>query len=631
MNGYAGSILMCDLSHQKTKQIPTSDYAEAFLGGRGLAARLYWEQAAPDINAFDETNPLIITTGPMAGFTELSGSRWQVCSKSPSIMPQSFNYSNLGGSWGAHLKFSGFDALAISGASEKPVYLFIHDRVCDFRDAGHLWGKGAAQTREILKAELGQEVRVLTMGQAGENLVSFASLLADNDASGSCGFGAVMGSKRLKAVVASGTSRPQAADPDKLRQLTEFLREIKKRHMPQAFPPRPGLKVTRQACFGCIVGCQRSTYENAGGQKGKALCGSGFFYEPRARDYYKNSNEVFFLANRLCDDCGLDANVVESMIVLLARCYRAGILSDQNSGLPLSKIGSLEFIEELVRKITYREDFGDTLARGTLKAAESIGTRATELLGDYVFSDDVSAGYCPRMYPTNALFFALEPRQSFPQSGEVGGTIWRWLDWINGAKNPEVNGADLSFIARHFWGSEAAADFTSYSDKAQAARMIQDRHYAKESAIFCNFSWHISSIELFRPEVIAEILSAVTGKQYTETSLYKLGERIFNLQRAIRIRELKHGREGDTVPEFWYTTPVKESFMNPKLLVPGPGGKPVSKEGSVLDREQFELMKDEYYQLRGWDVTTGLPTESKLVELGLKDIASELKKMNLTR
>lgn len=111
MQGYAGSILFCDLSLQKTKQIPTSDYSASFLGGRGLAARLYWEQAETDMDAFDETNPLVITTGPLAGFTGLSGSRWQICAKSPSITPQTFSYSNFGGSWGAHLKFSGFDAL----------------------------------------------------------------------------------------------------------------------------------------------------------------------------------------------------------------------------------------------------------------------------------------------------------------------------------------------------------------------------------------------------------------------------------------------------------------------------------------------------------------------------------------
>jgi aldehyde:ferredoxin oxidoreductase len=595
-----------------------------------VAARLYWEQTRPDINALDAANPFIITTGPLAGFTGLAGSRWQICAKSPAITPESFSYSNLGGSWGTCLKFAGFDGLLIKGMADKPTYLFIHDGVCEFRDASHLWGQGAVETRENIKSELGPDAQVLTTGPAGENLVHFASLLADYDASGSCGFGAVLGAKKLKAVAVIGAARPEPTDPSKLQQLTDFLREIKKRRMPEAPSPRPGLKVHRQACFGCIVGCQRSIFENASGQKGKALCGSGFFYESHARNYYGRRDEVFFLANRLCDEYGLDANVIESMIVLLSRTYKAGILSEQTSDLPLSKIGSLEFIEELVRKIARREGFGDTLAKGTQQAAQALGAQAIKLLGDYVFSDDTSIGYCPRMYATNALLYAMEPRQSFPQVGEVGGTVWRWLEWVNNARNPEVNDKDLRFISQHFWGSEDAADFSTYTGKALAAKRIQDRHYAKESAILCSFSWHISSIELFRPEVAAEILSAVTGNQYDENELYKLGERLFNLQRAIHLREQKIGREGDIVPEFWHATPVTESFMNPKLLVPGPGGQPVPKKGAMLDRTQFELMKDEYYQLRGWGVATGLPNETKLNGLGLADVAQELKKMSLT-
>jgi len=630
MQGYAGSILLADLSGRQTRQIPISDYAQSYLGGRGLAARLYWEQAIPDKTALDAANPLIITTGPLAGFGGLAGSRWQVCGKSPSISPQDFNYSNLGGSWGAHLKFAGFDALVISSAAQRPTYIYLHDGGCEFRDASHLWGKGATQTRDILKAELGQEVRVLTIGPAGENLVSLATLLADNDASGSSGFGAVMGSKKLKAVVVAGSNRPQPADPAKLEQLTRFLRGLKRQRLPRIPWPSPGIKAKRQACFGCIAGCQRALLETADGKRGKSLCGSGFFYEQRALKYYREPNQVSFLANRLCDDYGLDANAIEPMITWLYHCYRADVITEKDSGLPFSKIGSLEFIEELVQRIARRQGFGDTLAQGMLEAAGVLGSSAVALLDDSTLADGTSTGYCPRMYLTNALFFALEPRQSYPQTGEVGGTVWRWLDWLNGAKNPEVSGDDLNFIADHFWGGREAADFSTYRGKARAAKTIQDRQYAKESAILCIFSWYISAIELHRPGIVAEILSAVTGNEYDESGIYRLGERIFNLQRAIHLRQRRTGRQDDTVLESWFTTPVKESFMNPKLLVPGPNGEPVSREDSVLDRDMFESMKDEYYRLRGWDVGTGLPTESKLAELGLHDVAAELKKINLT-
>jgi len=537
----------------------------------------------------------------------------------------------LGGSWGAYLKFAGFDALLVEGVADKPTYLFVHDGECEFRDARHLWGKGAAQARESLKAELGQDARILAAGPAGENLVSFASLLADNDASGSSGFGAVMGSKKLKAVAVLGTKRPVAADPVKLQQLTSLLRGLKRRRPQEAPSPPQDMKARRQACFGCIAGCPRSVLETASGRRGKYLCSSGIFYEPLAEGYYRRLNEVPFLANRLCDDYGLDTNSIEAMIAWLSYCYRVGILSDQNSGIPLSKLGSLEFIEELVRKVSLREGFGDVLAQGLLQAAETLSHSAVELLGDSIFRDGTGVGYCPRMYLTNALLYALEPRQSLPQLGEVGGTVVRWLDWVNGVKNPEVSGDDLAFIARHFWGGEEAADFSDWRGKGLAAKMIQDRHYAKESAILCSFSWHVSAIERFRPQVVAEILSAVTGARYDESSVFLLGERIFNLQHAIHVRERGCGREGDTLPEFWLTTPLRESFMNPELLAPGPDLRPITKKGCVLERRQFELMRDEYYRLRGWDVATGLQTDSKLAELGLADVARELRDAHLTR
>ena len=202
--GYSGAILKVDLSRRQTVNLPTDDYADRFIGGRGLAAKLYWDQVPPQTKAFDPENCLIFVTGPMAGFTGLAGSRWQVCGKSAAMEPQFFSHGNLGGSWGAWLKFAGYDAIAIQGASGKPVYLFVHDGIAEIKDASFIWGKTAPETQEILKTELGKEVRVAATSPAGEKLVSFASVLADDDSSGSSGFGSVMGSKKLKAVAVAG-------------------------------------------------------------------------------------------------------------------------------------------------------------------------------------------------------------------------------------------------------------------------------------------------------------------------------------------------------------------------------------------------------------------------------------------
>jgi aldehyde:ferredoxin oxidoreductase len=206
--GYSGAILKVDLSRRQTVNLPTDDYADRFIGGRGLAAKLYWDKVPPETGSFDPENCLVFATGPLDGFTRLAGSRWQVCGKSAAMEPQFFSHANLGGSWGAWLKFAGYDAIAIQGSSDKPVYLFVHDGVAEIRDASALWGKDAIEVQEILKAELGKEVKVATMGPAGENLVSFATVLADEGSSGSGGFGSVMGSKKLKAIDVAGNRRP---------------------------------------------------------------------------------------------------------------------------------------------------------------------------------------------------------------------------------------------------------------------------------------------------------------------------------------------------------------------------------------------------------------------------------------
>jgi aldehyde:ferredoxin oxidoreductase len=176
-SGYAGKILRLDLSSGSKAELATPDYTDRFLGGRGVAAKIYWDGVSPKANAFDAENRLIFATGPLAGLPTLGGSRWQVCAKSPETIPEHFCYCNLGGRWGAELKFAGYDALVIAGKSDKPVYLLLYGDTVELKDASGLWGKGAIQTKEILKSELGSSARVVAIGPAGKIwLHSLASL-----------------------------------------------------------------------------------------------------------------------------------------------------------------------------------------------------------------------------------------------------------------------------------------------------------------------------------------------------------------------------------------------------------------------------------------------------------------------
>ena len=658
--GYAGKILKVDLSSQSVITLPTSDYADGFLGGRGIATKFYWDEVPPNINAFDPQNVLVFVTGPSAGFKGLSGSRWQVCGKAPAMVPEHFSYANLGGRWGAQLKFAGYDAIVVSGKSDKPVYIFVQNGVAEIRDASVLWGKSTIETREVLKRELGNTVAVVACGPAGENLVSYATLLADNDASGSSGFGAVMGSKKLKAIAVRGNGKVVASDPDKLADLTRYVQKLSNKYIPRNitsgfaelkaaggqgenipqdiaelhFEVLPGQRVMRDLCFGCIGNGERIIVESKDGKtRGKSYCASALFYINRSVKYHGELNEVPFYASRLCDAYGIDSLSIMTMIMWLSRCSHAGILNDENTGIPLSRLGSWEYIETLVKKISLRQGFGDVLAQGMEKAAHIVGGGAPELITDFKSKAGHHLTFCPRMFPVHGLLYAMEPRQPIHQLHEMATTLFAWLSWAGGADGAYLSSDVFSRIAQQFWGSELAADFSTYAGKALAAIRIQDRAYAKESLILCDFAWPIlhtfSNNHVGDPTLESRILSAVIGADVDESSLNKMGEKIFNLQRAILIREGHSGRNDDRIPEAFYSMPLKGDEVNPDCKVPGKNGEIISRKGAVVDRNDFEMMKDEYYGLRGWDVATGLQTSAKLRELGLNEVADDLAQAGL--
>ncbi|MBA7476737.1 MAG: hypothetical protein GH156_02160 [Dehalococcoidia bacterium] len=630
--GYAGNILRVNLSDGSVDQVPTQDYEDLFLGGRGIAAKVYWDEVPPRINAFDPENRLIFITGPIAGVPGFAGSRWQVCGKSP--IHNRFSYCNLGGSWGAELKFAGYDGLVVYGKADRPVYLLVDGERVEIREATHLTGMGAISCRERLKEELGRAFRVVTIGAAGENRVVFAILVADNDSTGSSGLGAVMGSKNLKAIAVRGTRRKvDVDDVEKARKLRERLRlELKSRFafdqmiLPSLVNPD---RMKKDVCYGCSSGCMRLTYRAMSGVTGKFMCQAGLFYEVRAKRYYGELNEVPFEATKLCDDYGVDTHAIETMIMWLSRCHQAKILTDEITGIPLSKIGSKEFIEALLSKVSHREGFGDVLANGTHKAAETLGSKAQELITDYLTKTGYNSIYGARLYITTGLFYAMEPRLPIQQLHEISVLNMLWAMRTAGMENIHVTSEVMRAIARRFWGSEIAADFSTYEGKALAAAKIQDRQYAKECLVLCDFLWPISHSGLSEdhvgdPTLESQVCAAVTGRDIDERGLYKIGERVFNLQRAIHIREGHKGREDDSLEEFNFTVPLKGDFGNPGCIVPGKDGEILSRKGMVVEREKFEQMKDEFYQIRGWDAPTGFQKRAKLQELGLGGVAEKL-------
>jgi len=384
-------------------------------------------------------------------------------------------------------------------------------------------------------------------------------------------------------------------------------------------------------CYGCR-GCTRRLYEAENGRKGKYMCASALFYQPWVVHHYGGwKDDVAFYATKLIDDYGLDSKAIDHTIGWLYVSHEAGILTDEGTGIPISKAGSLEFIETLTRKIALREGFGGLLARGIHAAAEAVGPEALKRADEvgYLGMPEYELLYDPRLYIPHAIFYAMEPRLPMSQLHEYGVLMPKFAAWAKKMPDAKASSEVVRAIAKRFWGSEIAGDLSTYEGKALAAKKIQDRETAKECLVLCDMLWPIVDLDATEdhvgdPALESKLLSAVTGRDVDEEGLNRIGERVFNLQRAILVREGHRGRDFDQPPSRCFTDPLRFDQVNQDCVVPGRNWEPVSRKGAILDRDSFERMKDEYYELRGWDVKTGLQTGAVLEELELGDVARDL-------
>jgi aldehyde:ferredoxin oxidoreductase len=371
------------------------------------------------------------------------------------------------------------------------------------------------------------------------------------------------------------------------------------------------------------MGCWRTLHRSAAGKEDIRKCQTPLFYSLWDRKLHKEVTEASFIATTMANDYSFCVLEIVFLLLWLEKCHEQGILTEQETELPMSTMGSLEFLETFFKKITKREGFGAVLAEGVARAAQQVGKASEEIA-----ASQRAFPYGPKTFTQSALLYAVEQRPMITELHEVCEPLTKWALWYlsNGEKS-YVSTEVLRKIGRRFWGSEKAVDFSTYEEKALSAIKIQNREYAKESLILCDFVWPVfddagSGDHVGAPMLESQLLSAVTGQEVSETELDTLGERIFNLNRAIQLREGKKGREDDSLPETLFIEreePIMDVFgmHNPQLLLPGAGDEIISRKGKAVDKEKFERMLDEYYDLRGWDKATGLPKQEKLVELEL--------------
>ena len=619
-------------------ELNTMDYADRFLGGRGIATRIYWEEVGPSVSAFDPENRLILMSGPLGATGAQGASRFEVVGKSPMLMPEGFCYGNLGGFFGPYLKRAGYDGIVISGRAEKPVYLQIHDGKAQISDASLLWGKGVYDVRDILKEKYGKNVRFVTTGVAGENMCRSANLMTDNEGSATGGFGAVMGSKNLKAIAVLGTGNPLVARPGELQELNKLTIQLNRRDPLLApFPEKQVRRTGKAPCYQCGLDCKyRNSFRTGSGKEVVRKCQSMFVYFPWVMGRPGESAETAVDATGICNDLSICTMEMYNIIQWLDRCHTSGYLSDRDTGLDTSKLGTLEFFANLANMIARRDGFGDILAEGLLRAGEKLGEEAKAHFSKEVSGVGDGATYSAREYLMNGLLYALEPRQPIAMLHEISWLIGLWVMNQADPKSSPVTSEVFRTAATKFWGNQKAWDLNTHEGKAMAAAKIIDRTCVKDSLLLCDSVWPMmvswnTPDHVGDPTLESRLFSAVTGIETDETELNQYGERIFNLQRGVLLREGWRPEVDDVPEEFNFVDPVETVFMNPDVIVPGPGGEVISRKGQTLDRGEFEEMRLEFYGLRGWDAESGLQKAETLERLGLPELLQDLNRIGLIK
>ncbi len=625
--GWTGKILHVNLSDGAITHLNTLDHTDQYLGGRGMATRLYRDMVAPDTGALAPENHLIFMTGPLGATGAQGASRFVVVGKSPLTLPEGFCYGNLGGYFGPYLKRAGFDGLVITGRADRPVYLHIEDSRVQIKDAADLWGQGVSAVMARLKTLHGDSVRMITTGVAGENRCRSANIMTDNEGSATGGFGAVMGSKHLKAIAVNGTGTIAAAHPDRLKALSRRAIELNRKDpMFLPFNPEQVRRTGKSSCFQCGLDCiYRNRLQTASGDTLVRKCQSMFVYFPWVAGRPDLSSEIAVQATGICNDRSLCTMEMFNIIHWLVACDKAGVLTHTQTGLDMSKLGTLEFFTTLTDMISFRHGFGDILAEGLLRAGEILGPEAKALFAPEVSGVGDGATYSAREYLPNGLLYAFSPRQPIAMLHEVSRLTGLWVMHQNDPKSSPVSSEVFRKAAARFWGHEKAWDLMTYDGKARAAVSIMDRTFAKDSLVLCDscwpvtVSWHTPD-HVGDPELEAATFTAVTGIDMDARGLDTAGERIFNLERLIRIREGLRPFLDDDVAQFNYTKPVETVFMNPDVLVPGPGDQVLSRKGMTLDKNGFASMRKEFYHLRGWDPNTGEQLPDTLNRLDLSNM-----------
>jgi len=611
-NGFMGKILWVDLSKKQLKEEKLDPkMGRDFLGGYGLGARILFSRQKAGVDPLGPDAILGITTGVLTGTDAMGGSRYIMVGKSP--LTGGWGDANSGGNVGPYLKFAGYDAVFFTGISDKPVYLLIDNGKAELKDAASLWGKDSFETQDILREAHGKELEVACIGPSGEKVALIAAVMNNKGrAAGRSGLGAVMGSKKLKAIAVRGSMKVPVADE-------KASKEMRKRHLANLGPrfefisafgtsglfnmscesddaptknwggvavidfpnyqdisgkPVVAHQERKYGCWRCPIACGGIMKAGTGDYKYEAGAHKPE-YETLAMlgsNLLNDHLESIIMANDICNRYGLDTISAGACIAFAIECYENGIITKSDTdGLEMTW-GNHKSIIAMLEKLARREGFGDILADGVKKAAEKIG-KGSEKYAMHIQGQEIPA-HDSRGGPHFAIAYGAEPTPARHTQGGEG---------------PFPDGLMPEFDRNSFKGRgephKYGSDFTQIYNAVGICMIVFGDGYGSG-------------------DYLIEALQVITGWDLTKEELLKTGERIDNMRQAFNVRE-----------------GLKTPWKYPDRMLGVPSKTEGPRAGITLSEDD---LYNEYYAARGWDRKTGKPSKKKLLELGLDDVAKVL-------
>jgi len=636
--GYVGKILKISLRDEKIEKLNTMEYALNYVGGRGIATKIACEELPEHIDAFDPENRLILMTGPLTGTLAPTSGRTVFCSVSPRVYPKPwYTHSTMGGFFGSELKYASFDGIVIYGRAENPVHIWINNGEVEIVSAKGIWGLRVRSTVSALKKRYGEDVQAVCIGPAGEKLVRYSSICHPPEAaSGHSGFGAVMGSKNLKAIVVKGSGGIDIYDPEGFFKACKYAMKMCYTGTMDNFI-RPQTSSMSPICSqSCNVNCRigriffdvTPKFSSEEIEVHQTFCvgncwtsnGPYAGYEgmdikvPEVTGW--NPGDGGIDLHRLCDDLGLDLWLIAVFQPWFVRCVELGIKKLEDLDL---RPRDPHWFYNLLHKIASRIGMGDMLAEDLRRMVDMLNKKISLPRELIRLSEELEFAYGfpahregriwdPEPMPfwvVSALMYATESRDpaicthsSFLHLANL------YLD------DSETFISKFKPVAKRLWKSEKALA-PSFEHKAEVAIWCQHRHILLDCLPLCDFAfprvikpfktreeWLKTSDAYGDTDIEAKLLSTCTGIALTTADLERTCERIFNLERMILTSKFGRDRSVDELIEPHFELPCKS-------------------DGTRLNVQIFKGLLDEYYTLRGWEAKSGVPTEEKLKDLGI--------------